>query len=399
MMHFTALVVAVALCQAQTPAPASPSVPAGVQGTSVSGVVLEQGTRAPIAGAEVRLVPDRGAAPPPNPFEQRPPVTATDASGAFEFRNVAPGRYRVFAQKAGFATTLTLGGSPPPVVDVADPVKGLELPLVRGGVITGRVVDAQGEPIGEAMVVALRPNPFKDRTPPPSGAPGPLSGAAAPRFVPTGGSVPTNELGEFRIHSLPASEYVIRAQTRNSFHPAASNGAASTTVPTYAPGTADDASAQPIRVAPGETVHIGDIRMVTAAAFQISGVVVDAAGKPAEGVMVRLQPQGPGADPLPFFGPAGQTRTSASGAFTLEPVVNGTYTLLATPPTVIAREAVPSGTFVSGSTSFTPIGRGGVVTETRNGTTVQFRDELGTSVPVTVSGESVANLTITIRAR
>lgn len=400
MMHFLAFVVTVALGQAQPPAPATPAARATTPDTTVSGIVLEQGTRAPVVGAEVRLTPDFKGGPPPNPFTFRPLSATTDASGRFEFRGLEPGRYRAFAQKAGFATTMMPGGPPPPLVELTDHVRDLELPLVRGGVIVGRVVDGQGEPVAEAMVMAMRPNPFKDRGGAPPNMPGPFGPAAMPRLMPVGGSVPTNELGEFRIHSLPANEYVVRVQPRSMFRGTATSGAASSTtvVPTYAPGTADDASAQATRVVSGETVNIGDVRLVTAAAYQVSGVVVDGNGKPVEGVMVRVQPQGPAADPFPVYG-SGQSRTSATGAFTLDAVVNGSYTLVATPPTVIAREAASAGSFVSGGTTFTGGGGRGVITETRNGLTVQFRDEHGTSVPVTVNGESVAGLQVVVRTR
>ena len=57
------------------------------------------------------------------------------------------------------------------------------------------------------------------------------------------------------------------------------------------------------------------------------------------------------------------------------------------------------GSAVSGTISGVAPGvrSGGVMTETRDGTTVEFRDDAGTGVGVTIEDSSIGNLTVTVR--
>lgn len=266
-------VVSVLVSSGQASAPPPESV--------VSGVVREQGTGAPISGAQVTMMKERTGSPPSGmPFE-RPPQTTTDASGRFAFRGVAPGRYRFSAQKAGFA--LPFGpGSIPSAVDVAGNVDTVDITLPRGGVLTGRVLDASGEPVANAMVSAMQPRPeVRVRAGAPPRPP-------LPRLAMAGLGGQTNELGEFRLHSLAAGEYVVRVMAR-PFQPSAlmPDGQATTLVPTYAPGTTDPDAANTVAVQAGGTANVGDIRIVSAAAFRVAGTVVDTNGRPVAGALIR----------------------------------------------------------------------------------------------------------------
>src|SRR5436309_4055705 len=80
-------------------------------GAIVSGRVLELGTQAPVAGAQVVLATQLQG-PPPGPFSYRPKTTTTDADGRFVFLDIEPGRYRLNAQKAGFAAPVNGGNLP-----------------------------------------------------------------------------------------------------------------------------------------------------------------------------------------------------------------------------------------------------------------------------------------------
>ena len=77
--------------------------PAAIDKAAVAGRVVEQDTQAPIAGAQVMLAVLLEG-PPAAPFNMRPMMATTDADGRFTFDGVDPGRYRVSATRAGFAS-------------------------------------------------------------------------------------------------------------------------------------------------------------------------------------------------------------------------------------------------------------------------------------------------------
>ena len=81
------------------------------------------------------------------------------------------------------------------------------LHLQKGGVIAGRVLDVNGEPMADARVMALRridSNPA-------------ARGGVAPRLMPAPGQgQQTNDIGEFRVSGLAPGEYFIAASPRLS---------------------------------------------------------------------------------------------------------------------------------------------------------------------------------------
>src|SRR6185295_1650964 len=103
-----------------------------------------------------------------------------------------------------------------------------------------------GEPLPDARVTAMRR----------VSSPG-----AAPRLLPAPGQgQQTNDLGEFRIASLPPGDYYIAAMPRRvtMFGAAATTGTARaagsarmTIATTFYPGTPDQATAQAVAVAAG----------------------------------------------------------------------------------------------------------------------------------------------------
>jgi protocatechuate 3,4-dioxygenase beta subunit len=394
-MPLLAVALSVALMQ-------TPAVP---KGAAVSGQVLEAGTQVPIAGAQVVLLPVLQGPPPTGPFSLRPTSTTTDESGRFVFIDTEPGRYRFNAQKSGFAIVVGLG--PPPMIELksGERIDNLQLILQRGGVIAGRVVDQAGEPLADARVMVLR----KPSMPPQSSRAGAAAAAArlANRLLPAGSSGQTNDLGEFRVHSLPPGDYYVQAAPRvysgRPGVPGAAAAAATTMVPTYFPSTTDSSAAQPIQVGAGQTTTDVEVRMVIASVFRVSGTVVDEAGQAVTNAMVRLTPQNASGPPQPMMRPFNQGRTDASGGFSIDGVTNGAYTLIAVPPLVTASPPQRTGGATGGSSSFWFGGSaggvigGGVTTESSNGVTVQYRDDAGTQLPVTVSEGSVTGLQLVVR--
>jgi protocatechuate 3,4-dioxygenase beta subunit len=370
--------------------------PATSDRATLTGQVLEEGSGAPVAGAQVNVMrfPTERPAPGSMGFAYRPLTATTDREGRYDVSGLEPGRYRVSVQKAGFATPLETGV--PPIDLGAGQRRAVNITLQRGAVIVGRVLDEAGEPLADARVMAMRKM-----------AMGSTGTRTNPDYLrPAGPGAQSNDLGEFRLFSLPPGEYYVQASPR----PDVGAGSASrgrTLLPTFFPSTSDQAGAEAITVGAGQTSDSLVIMMVGAPAFQVSGVVVDESGKPVSNAMVRLSQDDAGRGPMFTMQPWNQSRTDRAGRFSLGNVTPGAYTLLAVAPELIATAASAASGGASAS-SFTwggisggvsgSIG-GGVTTETSNGVTVQYRDDQGTRVAIAVDQASVANLRVTVRLR
>lgn len=122
-------------------------VPGGV----IEGVVKDEVTGQPVAGAEVTVERDRGGA---GWAEGRTMVTVeSDATGAFRAPGLMPGTLRVGAEVPRDGRM-----SREPVLvplGVAEQAAGIEVFVGAAPYIAGRVVDEQGAPVPEAMVMAI----------------------------------------------------------------------------------------------------------------------------------------------------------------------------------------------------------------------------------------------------
>jgi len=324
MLATTALMVALAISQAA-------AEPTG----RLAGRVTVEGTNAPIASARVMLLP---TAMPTGPFGP-PPQGTTDRDGRFAFDRVAPGEYHLQVQKSGYApvSDTNLGRT---VRVAAGQAVDVELHLQKGAAISGRVLDANGEPVAEVRIMAMRRPPER------------AAAAGAPRLIPAfGGSQQTNDLGEFRLSGLPPGEYLIAAMPMGfaAFGapgmplPAATARASrpqTTTTATYYPGTIDEAAALPVAVTAGAEVGNIVFTMQSAPAYRVSGVVVDENGSPVAGAMVMLM-----SDPRAgmMMGPAGSARSEAGGRFVIDGVVSGSYRATASTPIVTGGMPVTGG--------------------------------------------------------
>jgi uncharacterized membrane protein YgcG len=366
-------------------------LPAGTTGTSLSGIVSEDGTEKPLAGAEVTLIKvDR---PPmwPGPLLQNTAIT--DAAGRYKFENVEAGRYRVMVQKTGYAA-FEGPDARGLVVEPGVARQSLNFSLPKGAVIVGRVIDETGEPIAGAQVLVFRK--------PPAHLAGRMSSSNLV-LMPAGPMAQTNDLGEFRVFGLPAhDEYFVHASPRPRFGESATQSS-TMLMPTYFPGALDSQAAQPIAVGAGQTSAEVVIRMVSAPSFQVIGVVVDEAGRPVPNALVRVLPEQK-KEPM-FMRGEMPAHTDSQGRFVLGNLTNGSYTILAIAPVVTSRSpvAVTGGANGGGSSFSSGMGiaggsmGGGVTTETIDGVTTEYRDDAGTRVEITVNQSDVDRLEITVR--
>jgi protocatechuate 3,4-dioxygenase beta subunit len=148
---------------------------------SIQGFVV-RGTNDPLSKARVELRRD-------NPDTGVLDSVVTEQDGAFVFRNVQPGRYRIAVTRQGYLR-------PPLTVDVqaGQPMVGLQLPMTTTGAIYGMVFDEQGNPFGNVNVQALK-----------------ASYAGGRRVLTPVQSVRTNDAGEYRLFWLAPGRYYIAA--------------------------------------------------------------------------------------------------------------------------------------------------------------------------------------------
>jgi hypothetical protein len=362
-------------------------------GATVSGLVVEDGSQKPIAGAQVMLMPSGRIAAP---FQDRMRTAVTDGDGRYRFDGLEAGEYRVTVQKTGFARLDGLDAHKLTVTS-GERREGLSFTLHRGAVIAGRVLDDAGEPLVDVQVMVLRKPPASLRA---------MSMESGLPLMPAGQMAQTNDLGEFRVFGLlPHDEYFVRAMPRPDFGESI-EPRPTTLLATFFPGTLDPGAAQPVTVGAGQTSGDVVIRMIAVPAFQVSGVVSDESGRPVMNAIVRLMSDEPARGSM-FVGPRwSHSRTDKSGRFTINGVTNGSYTLLAIAPVVTSRGPRSSAGVTGGSNggSFTFSGGvaggsvgGGVTTESTNGTTTEYRDDNGTRMPITINQANVTGLEVVVR--
>ena len=176
-MTLLLLSVVVVLLQAQTTAQtaAQTAVQASAQiaarTASVEGVVTRSGTTEPIARARVLVTSADGMNVPAT-------LTRTDDTGRFVVAGLPAGPYRVVVEKDGYVRSVQ------PVAVTERAAMPATIALTPTGVITGRVVDAQGNPASRAFVRVAGKQTYEGQT---------------------------NDLGEYRIFDLPPGTYVVSA--------------------------------------------------------------------------------------------------------------------------------------------------------------------------------------------
>jgi protocatechuate 3,4-dioxygenase beta subunit len=279
---------------------------------ALNGRVVDGVTGAPVPRARVRIVGGGGP---------RPSVV-TDASGGFAFARLPAGSYTLAVEKVGYlpASFPERGRglrsvARPLILQDRQALQSIAVPLYRGGVITGRVVDASGEPVEWVEVRAFK-------------AP---AGARGRRRPVNGGAASTNDIGEFRLARLDTGSYVLMAMPQRTTGPD-EPGLEAQPAPTYYPNVDAVEQAQAVAVNRGQTVSGIDISMGEVFMGVVTGTVIDPSGQPVTN-NARISITSVDSD---GFGSGISTSLRPDGTFRAR-VAPGDYTLEAsvTPPMVV----------------------------------------------------------------
>ena len=302
-----------------------PTAPAAPQETvkpedfgSLTGVVFNAATGEPLRKASVILrrtmEGGQGGMQPVSPSSYS---ATSDASGQFTLKDVPPGRYRLMAERAGFGTQ-NYGAkgpnAPGSIISLgrAQHMKDLTFRMTQQGVITGRVLDEDGDPVMNAMVSCMRQAYVRGRK----------------QWVPVNGQN-TNDLGEYRMHSLAAGRYFVSATYRPPImlmtDGSTGNASEESYAPTYYPSAASLDLASAVEVASGGQVRNIDIQLRKSRTVRVKGRVSLASGKPVRNSVVRAAPRSDSSfDFMPRMG-----RVDIDGRFTIAGLTPGSYWLVA----------------------------------------------------------------------
>jgi hypothetical protein len=312
---------------------------------SVEGIVLRAGTSQPIAKAVVELSGNSAS---------ESLAMATGADGKFEFRNLAPGRYRLAVSRSGYLDSAygqrgPYGSGTALEIGAGQTLRDIRLTMVASAAISGRVQDTSGEPLANVPVQALK-----------------YSYLDGQRTLTPVKTDMTDDRGEYRLFWLPPGMYYVSAVPQapgpgesivmsvmsGGAAPRAMRADSSTgriltdgqseaeklgeaDVPVYYPGTTDPQAAVPVEARPGADIGGVDFSLARVKTRKVSGIVVDGvSGQPVTSAAVTLVPRYPSIAGSYF------SRRPAGGGFEIQGVLPGSYFLVATYRAPAGKDAV-----------------------------------------------------------
>jgi hypothetical protein len=286
-------------------------------------------------------------------------TTVTDDEGRFGFQALPAGRYMLTTSKQGYVTTAygaKRPNRPGTALVLADGqhLTSLTVRMTRGSVISGVLVDQNGEPFSGAQVSAMQ-NRFV--------------GTGQRSLVPVS-SGQTDDRGQYRIWGLAAGDYVISAsagfsQMRDSeiarltdadikramsevasgtARPGGPSSTAADSVPrprtigyasVFYPGTPVAAQAVSIKLGVAEERTGVDFQLSLVPTAKVEGSVVVPEGISPQTIMVQMIGSNPQGFMLDLFR---RSTPTADGTFTFAGVAPGPYAVIAQ-----AQPAAPPG--------------------------------------------------------
>jgi Carboxypeptidase regulatory-like domain len=266
------ILLLIAVCQSSAQVPQRDNRP---RAASISGRVTIAGkpaANAVITVVETDLKPDAGESGLRIPLQAR---TRTDGDGRYLVGGLAEGRYFVSAMLKAFVAAAGFGDhnlSRTVTLDEGEAREKIDFALIRGGVMTGKVMDDEGAPL-----IARRVQLY---TVDEQGQKGHYQSPFAYEMS------ETDDRGVYRIYGLPPGRYIISAGGEGVGDPIRGGGGKFAL--TYHPDTIDEKQARVIEIKEGSEVTDIDIRFGSARkTYEAAGRVVDReTGKPVPRIEV-----------------------------------------------------------------------------------------------------------------
>jgi Carboxypeptidase regulatory-like domain len=199
----------------------------------------------------------------------------TDANGHFVIDEVEPGSYSLQAGGGGIPYQMYGQQSPSHNLKVisleaGQNERGIVFKIAPGAVITGTVYDENGDPVVGANVRAFE-------------------AGGVSRSGSTGGQTQTDDRGEYRIYGLVSGKYMLMAEPTGQ-----NQGSNDLYLPSFYPGTTDEAQASPIEVKPGDEIAAINLILTRVHGVRVRGRVINApVSKDGNAIYVSLQSSGP----------------------------------------------------------------------------------------------------------
>ena len=289
---------------------------------SIEGTVINAQTGEPLKNAHLTLRPL--AQPSGVPYG-----TSSDASGHYLIDDVDPGRYGFSSSRNRFVTqayspkgdkhssTITLSNG--------QHLKEVTFKMVPQGVIAGRILDGEGEPLAGVQVEVMRYMYQRGRR----------------QLQQAGGGASTNDLGEFRIFGLAPGKYIVSAQDRsNSLNggPAervvgssqAVQAAEEGYIQTYYPNTTNPESSSPFDVLPGAQIQGVNMTLTRSRTVRIKGRLLTGSTDRSLARRTSIMLMTRDGQGVMFGSPRGMARViDSNGTFEMRGVTPGSYWIMA----------------------------------------------------------------------
>lgn len=284
----------------------SKEIPSG--NASISGrITLKE---KPLAGVIVNLVIARNYNGPSR-------TTKTDADGKYQFDGLGAGGYTIapHAMLYVFAERNVYQPIPGKNVNLGadEHLTDIDLAMTRGGVITGKITDAEGRPVIEQRVQF----DLKDEQ---------RRTIMRPRSQYEAMISLTDDRGVYRVFGLAPGKYVVSAGEGANNQMYSPGMGRKRYQQTFYPGVRTEAESKIIELEEGGEVTEIDIRLAAEKqTYEARGRVIDSqTGKPLAGVALGFGMMQPGTNYLNNSSSSGE-KTNAKGEFVLRGLTSGTY--------------------------------------------------------------------------